>query len=331
MFSNSRNFVIQGGTFQIVNASGGYNENGSGGSGGLDILHRHIATGAMHDSAERSNAPTCHPDTRIAVLNDIMGWVEDEHRETDILWLHGPAGAGKTSICQTLAEMCQEKGELAATFFFARGAPGRDNDRSLVPTIAYQIAHSFEASRDYISTSVLKDPLQIFAKSLPTQMRQLVIQPLKQAIADITGPYPKLLIIDGLDECQPEDSQENILRVIYNTLKNRSLPLCILLASRKEPHIRDAFEGDLHEFTYPIALDDKYNPDQDIATYLRSSFALSCENIETTAQWRLYLCHGRPNLLFIHSWPKHRVNLYTLRRSSDSWMYVTNLPAKDSP
>ncbi|KAF8981171.1 hypothetical protein BDQ17DRAFT_1242530 [Cyathus striatus] len=53
--------------------------------------------GAGHCSAECSNTPKCHPETRKAVINDIMSW---EH----ILWLTRLAGAGKSSIIQTIAE-----------------------------------------------------------------------------------------------------------------------------------------------------------------------------------------------------------------------------------
>jgi len=241
-------------------------------------LQQHIATGALHDSADRSNPPKCHPDTRTAVLNDIVSWVQLDGRETDILWLHGPVGVGKTAIAQTIAEICQDNGELAAAFFFSRGKVDCNNERLLIPTFAYQIAQSLDIFRPYLSAAILQDPRQVFGKSLAAQIRQLLLQPLKHAMAhrqigQRVASWPKLIIIDGLDECQSEVAQENILRTLHTALKQDSFPFCILVASRAEPQIRDTLEGDLIGYN-SIALDDTYDADQDIATYLRSSFAM---------------------------------------------------------
>jgi hypothetical protein len=88
-------------------------------------LQRHVSPDALHDSLERSNSPKCHPDTRTAVLS----WAEDEDSETQVLWLHGPAGAGKTAISHSVAEMSQERNQIAAGFFFSRTAAGRNHEK----------------------------------------------------------------------------------------------------------------------------------------------------------------------------------------------------------
>ncbi len=60
----------------------------------------------------------------------------------------------------------------------------------------------------------------------------------------------------------------------FTTLLPRNrFPLCIIISSRREPQLRDAFEGYLKDVTQTIALDGALNPDHDIKTYLRSSFA----------------------------------------------------------
>lgn len=262
----------------------------------------------MHDSAERSNAARCHPDTRIAVLDDILSWIQDKDRKTHILWLHGPAGAGKSSICQTIAEICRDIDDLAASFFFDQG----DNERALIPTIAYQIAQSANVMKKHISTAVLKDPLQIFSKSLPTQMRELIVQPLNHVSNE--SILPRLLLMDGLDQCRPEDSQENILQALYIAVKSGSFPLCILLSSRNEPHILDAFEGHLRDFTRVIALDEKYEPDKDIATYLRSSF---------TSIQRKHR-HNR-SLTSMSSWPSDSTLQTLVSRASGQFIYAATI------
>ncbi|TEB23117.1 hypothetical protein FA13DRAFT_1582030, partial [Coprinellus micaceus] len=75
-----------------------------------------------HDSKERCDAPKCCKDTRIAVCQDIASWMRhgDEGDTTQrIMWLSGPAGAGKTAIAGSMAELSEDEGSLAATFFFS--------------------------------------------------------------------------------------------------------------------------------------------------------------------------------------------------------------------
>ncbi|KAF8982583.1 hypothetical protein BDQ17DRAFT_1228099, partial [Cyathus striatus] len=75
--------------------------------------------GAGHKSAERGDPPKCHPETRKAVINDIMSWVDSNEPNEKIMWLQGPAGAGKTTIAQTVAERCDKEMKLVSSFFFS--------------------------------------------------------------------------------------------------------------------------------------------------------------------------------------------------------------------
>ena len=83
-----------------------------------DILHRATATAAFHNSDERFDPPKCHPNTCIAVLKNIMWWIKwEEDLDAFIMWVYGPAGSGKSAIAQTIAEMCEDKMILLASFF----------------------------------------------------------------------------------------------------------------------------------------------------------------------------------------------------------------------
>lgn len=253
------------------------------------------------------------------MLNDITSWVQLEGCETDVLWLHGAAGVGKTAIAQTIAEICQENGELAATFFFSRGEIDRNNDRLLIPTLAYQISQSLELFRPYLSAAILKDSRLIFGKSLATQMRQLILQPLKQAMANRqvgegNVPWPKLIVIDGLDECQSEAAQENILRALYTAIKQGLFPFRVLVASRAEPQIHDIFEGEIIRYN-SIALDDTHDADRDIAIYLRSSFA------------SIFRKHrnNRSMAALPHPWPSESTIQTLVSKASGQFIYAATV------
>ncbi|CAA7262473.1 unnamed protein product [Cyclocybe aegerita] len=271
-FSNAQNVAVYGGSFNAIGTVFHHDQTEEE-RRGMAYLYRHIANGAMHDSIERSNPPRCHPDTRTAVLADITSWVTQEEPDKDVLWLHGPAGAGKTSICQTVAEKYHESGDLAATFLFSRGGLETGHDKRFIATLAYQIAHSCEAIKPFITAEILNDP-SILDKSLAVQLRHLITSPIQQAAARLTTrSWCKLIIIDGLDECQPEESHNSILRLLHSAVNRKSFPFRILIASRMEPAILDVFDNELYSTTHRIALSDTYDADQDIATYLRSSFA----------------------------------------------------------
>jgi pantothenate kinase-related protein Tda10 len=83
----------------------------------MELLQRHIAPGAFHNSDERYDPPKCYPHTRRAVLKKIIDWVKDVDKVVLILWLYGPAGAGKSAIAQTIAELLEEAGLLAGASF----------------------------------------------------------------------------------------------------------------------------------------------------------------------------------------------------------------------
>ena len=89
---------------------------------GLHILRQGVSLGAIHDSAERYPSPNCHPDTRKAVRQIILDWIQNEISDFFFFWLYGPAGAGKTAILQAIAEyLCSPSGSsynLGGSFFF---------------------------------------------------------------------------------------------------------------------------------------------------------------------------------------------------------------------
>jgi len=80
--------------------------------------------------------PKCHPRTRRAVLRKIIDRVNDLDRVALFLCLYGPAGAGKSTIAQTIAELLEKAGLVAAAFFFCRNALTGCNDKTpLVVTL----------------------------------------------------------------------------------------------------------------------------------------------------------------------------------------------------
>ncbi|KAF8194539.1 hypothetical protein BJ912DRAFT_847705, partial [Pholiota molesta] len=235
---------------------------------GLRYLLDNISRGAFHDAAERGDPPKCHPHTRVAIRAEIMQWISaSDAQRKFILWMYGPAGSGKTAIAQSIAEACAK----AASFFFSRTAAGRNDTIRVIATIAYQISRFLPQFEDALLTAIERD-LTIFSRTLATQMRVLIVEPLK-ALPPLLQPI--FAILDGLDEAGPTpEAQADLLHIVGTATEElRHIPFIFLIASRPEYEIREAFNVHLSPLTQSLVLDYNYKPDDDIRLYLTSTFA----------------------------------------------------------
>ncbi|KAF9030628.1 hypothetical protein BJ165DRAFT_1330548, partial [Panaeolus papilionaceus] len=70
----------------------------------------------------------CHPETRKALLQMLEDWARAlEEDDNPICWLYGPGGIGKTAVAKSLGDLCTKAGTLAASFFFWKTDPGRND------------------------------------------------------------------------------------------------------------------------------------------------------------------------------------------------------------
>ncbi|TFK38260.1 hypothetical protein BDQ12DRAFT_631559, partial [Crucibulum laeve] len=242
---------------------------------GIQYLHQSIASGAMHDSDARYDPPKCHPKTRTMVLDAIMKWIRNKDRNTKILWLNGPAGAGKSAIAQTICEMSAESGHLGASFFFSRTDPTRNNPTNLFPTIAYQLAMYSLNFKSHLETIIELDP-SVITKAMDIQLQQLILLPF-QPLNDVESTPSRVVVIDGLDECIDEKRQVRILQLICSALSTGGHPFCVLITSRSEHHISTEFQQRyISKLYHQISL--AYTDDTDIRLVLESGFLEILEN-----------------------------------------------------
>lgn len=186
-----------------------------------------------------------------------------------------PAGAGKSAIAKTIAEMCAEAGILAGSFFFSRTASGRNVKSSLISTLAYQLSLSIPGMREIVVDTVGRDPT-IFFRSLPIQSTTLIVEPLNYVASNehiFNNIDTKCVIIDGLDECDNAEAQVEILDALTRCISACSFPLLFLVASRPEYDICEAFNSKaLRSVTTTLPLDDNYRTSDGIGTFITSRF-----------------------------------------------------------
>ncbi|KAJ2927358.1 hypothetical protein H1R20_g9732, partial [Candolleomyces eurysporus] len=227
------------------------------------------------DSSARFDEPKCDADTRVEVTKELVDWIQDREAPKRLLCMTGAAGAGKSTLQQTVAEECSNSNTLGSAFFFSARDPTRNNLSRIVPTIACQLGLHNSALHDAIGRAVEDNPL-IFTKKIRIQMDTLVVAPFKRVCANgelDSDSFPHAILIDGLDECSGEANQAELLSTIKDCLlDDPDLPFRIFIASRPEWAIRSALhsepEGYLYQLAYQIPLSDKYDATGDIRRYL---------------------------------------------------------------
>ncbi|KAJ7437041.1 hypothetical protein FB451DRAFT_181408 [Mycena latifolia] len=263
--------AIHGGTFITAQ-----NVNHHHGETGIQILHRAVALEALYDSAESFPQPRCHPRTRTEILEALYDWAIDNRTTDSIRWLQGPAGAGKSAIMQTLCRRLQDGGRFSGSFFFKRGHTTCGNAKALFVTLAYQLALHHPELKGPISKSVEGDPSTV-GRGMDIQLAKLIIGP----CAVLTNSPSITLLIDGLDECNGNNVQQEVLRLLGSTI--RKIPMLrILIASRPEPQISQVFKEPGMAGLYHLL--DIRPSFMDIRNYLLSEFnRIHHEHEETMA------------------------------------------------
>ncbi|KAI3612743.1 nwd2 [Moniliophthora roreri] len=280
---------------------------------GLRILAQNIALNALHDAEQGHLPPKCHPGTRVRILELMSDWIVDDSKAKKVYWLNGPVGVGKTAIAQTLADRFRET-HLAATFFFSRTDPTRNNLRLFVATLAYQIATS--TSLGPLVGSLINDVISrkqtIVHSALERQFELLIQQPCSMLDLTQWKNLPKTIVIDGLDECVDIPSQERLLLMFSSACAaDPPLPFDIVICSRAELRIVDAFRHPpLSLICTETSVGKSFHSDRDIQIFFRSRFK------------EIWTRHHRTMCREPEDWPTDEVVRELIRRACGQFIYA---------
>ncbi|KAJ7028929.1 hypothetical protein C8F04DRAFT_48621 [Mycena alexandri] len=275
------------------------------GESGIDVLHRAVALEALYDSTDGFPQPNCHPETRTEMLDALYNWLAGDSAAQPICWLHGPAGAGKSAIMQTLCRRLQDQRRLGGAFFLKRHHPTRGNAKALFATLAYQLALNNRDLKALISESVERDP-SLVGRDMHVQFHQLLVEPCRS----FDSP-PQILLIDGLDECEDEAIQQQMLWLIGSAARQYPSKFRFLVASRPEAHIWDvvnipSFEGLID----PTNIEQSFS---DVRIYLESEFV------------RIHREHSHTMNKVPTPWPSPQSLDHLVQKSSGYFVYASTV------
>jgi hypothetical protein len=147
-------------------------------------------------------------------------------------------------------------------------------------------------------------------------MHKLLIEPLL-ALKSMGFPdaVPRLVVIDGLDECENPQEQCELLSAVARAIPQIPYPLRFLVVSRSEAHIMRFFDLDpalqaieVHRYN----LSDDPDADMDIRNFLETEF-MEIRRVHPVGKF------------LPHAWPDQKDIASIVERSSGHFIYASTV------
>ncbi|CAA7262443.1 unnamed protein product [Cyclocybe aegerita] len=312
MFQNANANMVHGNVFNVQQHQIRVHEGET--DGRLKILLERCCIGAQVDSNERFDPPRCDPETRVKIIQGIMDWINSDDEGASIMVLHGSAGAGKSALEQTIAQRCQEKGRLASSFFLSRTAanPQRSDGDAVIPTLVYQHLQVFPWLKERVLEEISKDP-GLLERSREVQFDRLFVKYFQASPQQLQSePRPRLIALDGLDECNDRKIQQDLLRIIAAAIPCLRHPFRFFIACRPELHLMQVINHDPLFQNIRIRcvnLGDDSQVNKDVHLFLTKKF----REIRQTHPLRKFLPKD---------WPPKSVITALVEKASGQFIYV---------
>lgn len=184
----------------------------------------------------------CIPGTRLDLIKFATEWVLDPSTNERVLWFHGVAGSGKSTLSTTLASLFQEMHRLGAFVFFNRGVAERNNPEPVIRTLSYHLAR-FDPRIGRAVATVIDTIPDIVQSPSRMQFLKLVVEPLG-SVEGLQSEGPIVIILDALDECGKPEERKELLNTLANLTSSLASIVRIIILSRPEHDIQRHLERD---------------------------------------------------------------------------------------
>ncbi|KAF8328266.1 uncharacterized protein EI90DRAFT_2926916, partial [Cantharellus anzutake] len=183
------------------------------------------------------NRDTCLPGTRVAILENLIDSLTDPSGP-NIIWFRGPAGSGKSTILNSVAQHFSELRRCGAFLFWDRNDPVNSDPLRVIHTLAFQLARFNPIIGAELAAHIENSP-GISTSSLDMQFKHLLEEPLTK-LAGNRDMGPIVIVLDALDECGTAGTRRNLLRTLSEGLARLPSMFRLLIASRDEHDIHAA-------------------------------------------------------------------------------------------
>ena len=220
----------------------------------------------------------CMEGTRGTLLNQLLAWAANESDTSNIYWIHGLPGIGKTSLAHSICEKLHNTQRLAGAFFCQRDDANMSEIRNILPTLISQLAENFSPFRSIVADRLRNDPY-LTSKSMKDSLFLDFVCNLPR--------HPKhvlVFVIDALDECGDDQNRPALLKVVTEAASHAPW-LKVIVTSRPENEIQRFFNRLPRSSysRYDLATDQEAGAD--VQTFARSQFDLVAETWCLPTPW----------------------------------------------
>ena len=219
--------------------------------------------------------------TREFLLNKIITWATaqpSQKNESNIYWIYGLPGIGKTTLAHSISERLHEQKQLAGAFFCRRDDPDLNDAGNILPTLINKLAIIFPTFRSIVAKHLRNDP-----NVTPESMKESLLLNLIRSLP--RHPIHNLVfVIDAFDECGDTMNRSGILRGLADAAAQASW-LRIIVTSRPEIDIQRFFDGPAHSSHIRFDLAADQEAGADLRTFAQRQFNLVAERWYLSTPW----------------------------------------------
>ncbi|KAK6995670.1 WD40 repeat-like protein [Favolaschia claudopus] len=207
----------------------------------------------------------CLAGTRTDVLEDIIRQLNAPSDNSNILWLFGVAGSGKSTIATSISHHFRRLQRLGAFVFFHRNDLDSSNPTTVLHSIAYKMAQLNRQIRDALCGAIDRQP-EIINAPIAIQFQELLLGPFHSA--QLTEPI--IIVLDALDECSNTFWRSSLITLIANDFTKLPSDFRIVVTSRPDADIKGPFGSNTSITRWILDISTRRNT-EDITSYVRHS------------------------------------------------------------
>ncbi|KAJ7861893.1 hypothetical protein B0H13DRAFT_1726283 [Mycena leptocephala] len=216
---------------------------------------------------DASQRPLCLEGTRKNMLDQIINRLTVSSEGCNILWLHGVAGSGKSTIAASIAQHFLKLKALGVFIFFTRNQ--ETSPRAVLHSIAFQLALLNEDFKVKLCDNLSCNPGVVNA-DINTQFQKLLKDPVSAAQSCFSGSI--VVILDALDECDTSGRQ-TLISLIITEFPQLCPTIHFFITSRRNEDIAAQFDNKDCIAQLPLeVLGDQSQVSRDIRLYIQHQF-----------------------------------------------------------